>query len=387
MICDVCDVLKYNNFRFRLGPFLLTFYHEDDDKQNFKIYDYLKKLEKFYNDIPIFRFSYKEFTTIFQKYRIFSPNCFIFVDEYGFETFIDSTDKILVENTLRIIRSKLLNRKKKVNKHFQTNRNWNLRPFSLYGSRLRVNDIHKEADKSAEIQYKFPNTTAFLRQKTEKNKKITTMKRKKDAIMFEEFSIMCKKTPAIILDNKVENIIRTEPKIQPFINENLLNFTPNHTDKGLSPFSDCKKQISKITNNINLISEVNKKSVVNEPNKHFYQTIPNSKTIKEIEIKISEDKQKPNEESIKYIQNFQTVRNNVVNFNLIKNDNMPNRHFKNECETKINKINSVNNEDNKSVLDILNDKITQPVEVILNHNKPIDFVQTIPNILMKSYNK
>lgn len=161
MICDVVEVHKYNIYETKKGPFIFTFYEKDRDGTNFELYSYLKSLEKEFNDLPIIRWDYRKFTKCIKKIDVPSPNHLIIIEKNENAQFFDTKNKNEISSILLNVRKKKLSYKINNCKEFQNRRRNKLKPFIINASRYTVPVIKKYLSMNAEMQYKFPNSTAY----------------------------------------------------------------------------------------------------------------------------------------------------------------------------------------------------------------------------------
>lgn len=161
MICDVTDVNKFLYYKSKEGPFVITFFHQDHDGSNFKFYSILKSLEKDYNDIPLIRYDYHKFRKIFILENIPSPNHLMVIKKYENTKYYEMIYKNYVEKILQSIRGMLFMCKIMRNKAFKFGYKKSIRTWIVGTTGFRSKDIKRFVDMPAEIQYKFPNCTAF----------------------------------------------------------------------------------------------------------------------------------------------------------------------------------------------------------------------------------
>lgn len=108
MICDIAKTVSYMFYRSFSGPFLITFYHNDETRNNFNLYKILKKYEKYFNDIPILRFDYDEFVSIYPNENVTSPNHFLIIEKNEKNIIYEFRDENLYLEILKSVRAKLL---------------------------------------------------------------------------------------------------------------------------------------------------------------------------------------------------------------------------------------------------------------------------------------
>lgn len=177
MICDIIDVTKYKMFRYKPGPYLITFYEKDADKKNYKLYEYLKSFEKDFNEVPIIRFDYRKFIGYYLNETIPSPNHILVINNFEMSAVYDTKDLSIIPILLgRIIGILYKNRTfldtdgtmLKANKR---------KPWSPNSSHIKVSYIYTLCEIPVEEQYKFPNSTSVCSSNKKYIKCITTKRK------------------------------------------------------------------------------------------------------------------------------------------------------------------------------------------------------------------
>lgn len=162
MICDVVNVANYSYYKSRNGSFLITFYKEDEQKNNFKLYQILKEYEREYNDLPILRLNYYYFDLMFQCENVTSPNDLLVIEKKRNNIIYQTLDKNKILEILQSLREKILSKRRIINFEYADERRKRLRPWIIKSIYLKSNQMNKYLNKSALIQYEFPNSTALL---------------------------------------------------------------------------------------------------------------------------------------------------------------------------------------------------------------------------------
>lgn len=229
MICDIIQVYKFKYYQSKPGPFVITFYNEDIDRQNYKLYAYLKSIERQFNDIPLMRFNYKEFTKRYMDEKILSPDHLLIIENSETIKLIDTTDFNSIPEIFRRVREKRLSNKYKCDKYFKNEKRFKMRPFIVNGARSRISDINKLLDLSAESQYKFPNCTAEFnsnKEKLIKNKLLLSQKFLNSKIREYQTKLMLNDEDKAINKSKItipvfSNFIKFPQKPEPYSNIQL----------------------------------------------------------------------------------------------------------------------------------------------------------------------
>lgn len=165
MICDAENVGQYANYRHNTGPFIFIFYYEDSNRSNFNLYSRFKYFERDFNDIPIIRFDYLKFKVMLQYENIPSPNHILVLEENDNRTFYEDPDRDQIQNLLLSVRNKRLLHKQKSNLEFICKKQIKMRPWIINSTLLRAEDMREYLEMTAEMQYKFPNSTSLMHRK------------------------------------------------------------------------------------------------------------------------------------------------------------------------------------------------------------------------------
>lgn len=168
MICDIIDLCKYYYYRCKDGPFIIIFYKEDFDRCNFNLYKNLKFLERKYNDLPIIRFNYRGFIIMYPDEYVPSANHIMIIEKNLPGKYYEAKDINDITNILNSVREKRILHKRIFNKDFVSRNRVKMKPWLVNYSHHEASEINKYLDMTAEIQYKFPNTTAYLNLKRRK---------------------------------------------------------------------------------------------------------------------------------------------------------------------------------------------------------------------------
>lgn len=160
MICDIFSIKNFHYYKSREGPFVVTFYHNDISNNNYKLYSHLKKLERKFNTLPIIRFDYTSFIKKFSKIKIPSPNHLMVIEGKELYKFYETTDLMSIEKILdEVLRLKIVNKFK--NNKIDKIESIRLKPWFINSTHFTHSDMKNILDLTAEMQYKFPNITAF----------------------------------------------------------------------------------------------------------------------------------------------------------------------------------------------------------------------------------
>lgn len=198
MICDLINVRKYVIYCYKPGPFVIVFYKEDSNKTNFQLYKFLKSLERKFNDVPIFRFNYEEFRSTFKDDNIKSENTVMVIENQQKTQYVDANEFSHIPRMLEEVRKKrLMKQNKNIYKKY--------RPYTVHLGQYKVSDIEYFINLSAELQYKFPNSTSkFIA----------------NQIKSKSSSKLCSRNK---LQTKTSKIYTYEEKIKPFHISNISN--------------------------------------------------------------------------------------------------------------------------------------------------------------------
>lgn len=159
MIIDIIDVFKFEYFLDKKKPYLITFYEEDINKNNFNLYSFLKSLEKEFRELPIVRFDYKKFNSFFPNENVTSANHLLLIEGYGNRTLYDTTDHKTILSILIKMKNLIFNPKMK-NMDLTKIKHFNKKPWIINSPHYKNRDINKLLEIPVKIQYKFPNCTA-----------------------------------------------------------------------------------------------------------------------------------------------------------------------------------------------------------------------------------
>lgn len=383
MICDVNDIYKFNFLRSKRKPYLLHFYYEDVEKKNLELYKILKSLEIEYNDIPMIRFDYIKFTKVFLNINIPSPNHLLIIEGYESMKLIKITEILLIKNMLEYIRNKLQYKNKNTNEDFTNINYMKLRPYAVNGNRLKVDLIREEMFKSAEIQYKFPNSTAFFKEKSIAYKRYKKSLYQMQTPVLKELSSAnpknqqlislptTEKNNTIVLFNssfRRNNLIYHHPKLQSNVDNTLKNI---HI---ISPTKLNESIIKKTKDNIDIEKKLNEKPCIISSNSKNKYKLKNKDFVSG---NITQNDKFKN----KMIKNTDVKSHLISIYNQKEIQTKNNDNIDNVFDRRINKHTEL------KYFNFLNKNINKRVKVIHNKFNSLDFMQSIPRILTNSYNE
>lgn len=286
MICDILRLNVFGYYKSKPGPFLITFYYEDSDGTNFKIYNYLKKLESTYNDVPIIRFDFLDFKTTFDNIYIPSANHLMVIQANESNKFFKATDFVSVKRILDKIRRARLSLRKLNNKQFFFHKT-SMKPWIINSTRKKVSEIMKFVALTAVDQYKFPNSTiSIVKNNIIQKKNSDTLKINKVSSLNKnsKMSSSFKKKLKDNIESKSNKIYISDANLLKYprksTNPDIIKLdSQNINDSKLKPKKSIKDISiqSKILNIDLKLSETNHRS--NESSKLDISTLPHRKRI------------------------------------------------------------------------------------------------------------
>lgn len=164
MICDITDNYKFRHYKHHNGPFIIHFY-KADDSNNYQLYYLLKSLEKDFTDVPIIRFHYLKFRFKFPMVEIPSHNHLLVIGKGQANQIYNTLDINEITKILQDVRIKRCFNKKSNNKEFRKNKLGKMKPWLINFTSLKISDVNELLNMTAEMQYNFPNSTAYLDEK------------------------------------------------------------------------------------------------------------------------------------------------------------------------------------------------------------------------------
>lgn len=378
MICDVENTRLFKKYLCLKGPYVITFYQEDKYGHNFNLYSRLKDLERSFNDIPIIRFDYFNFTQIYSSFNIPSSNHILLIEFGQCNKLYDFPDKNKLNKILIYVRQKLLLHKKIFNEAFKFNNKTKMRPWTVNSCLLRINDINEFLDMSAIMRYKFPNSTSFLKRKekyrkpkkNQNNLEITSSKEE----LYNSLSIsQIKNESKKQLDNtslEIPEFLQSADQINKKYVSDSISHDKNSLKSNFNKISSSRiKKAKDIYDYNKIISHTNtsqSKSVINLNSKQNIAIRKKSKYYnKAFDIRMDNlfKKQEDFKHQISSVKLEQI--NNSISSNSI---------------TKIQNSNEVNFYESDN-------SISNSIKEVQNSNSQIDFNHSIPNNYYNGFNQ
>lgn len=159
MIRDIPLTITFRQYKKHRGPFIFVFYYPEDEI-NKQIYQTIRKISTFYNDVPVFRFNYKEFIKMFPD-EIKDHNDILVLEKYYLNRNYRFIDEKTTQTIFESVRIQRYEYKKETCVAYKTQKRKKLYPYMpLYGKSISPYKFLNNIEEINE-QYQFPNSTAL----------------------------------------------------------------------------------------------------------------------------------------------------------------------------------------------------------------------------------